>query len=100
MECPVLFGQEPGNGGLFNALECRRRRPRRGPPQHTSAPNPKFAGQCRESDRELRVQRGPRSMGLQVALDSEVRLRMCRECWRTSEMGPLVEIIRLPLTGS
>src|SRR5215468_8564343 len=52
-----------------------------------SAPNPKFARQCRKSDRELRVQRGTRTLELPVAFDSEVRMRVCREGWRTSESG-------------
>jgi hypothetical protein len=39
----------------------------------------------REFDRELRVQRGTRIIELPVVLDSEVRIRTCRKCWRTSE---------------
>ena len=41
----------------------------------------------RASDRELRVHRGTRIIDLLVSLDSEVRMRVCRECWRTSESG-------------
>src|SRR5262245_30599941 len=35
---------------------------------------------CCKCDRELRVQRGTRIIELLVVLDSEVRLRTCREC--------------------
>src|SRR5262245_3287729 len=49
-------------------------------PRRTSAPNPKLARQCRESDRELRVQRGTRIIELPVAFDSEARLSVCGEC--------------------
>ena len=53
----------------------------------TSAPNPKFAHIVRQEDCELRVQRGTRIIELLVSLDSEVRIRVCRNTLRTSESG-------------
>src|SRR6266545_1922206 len=43
-----------------------------------TAPNPKFARRCRESNREPRVQRGTGIIEVLVSLDSEVRMRMPR----------------------
>src|SRR5262245_57636872 len=51
----------------------------------TGAPNPNFAHNCCEFDRELRVQRGTGIMELPVVLDSEVRKSARCKVIRTSE---------------